>query len=321
MLGSKSNIICLLNILIEYSDEKHILSMREIISKMNIIYDIKIDRRTVYRLIEVLNLLDYDISTYEENGKGYYIRSRLFETSEVRFLIDRIYSTGFLTPKQSNEMVRKLETTLSVYDRKRYKTIKYINDNKKSNNKELFWTIEQLDNAIEEKKKIKFNYYEYDINKQMTLRREEKYLVNPYQMVFANEKYYLVCNYDKYHEISHYRIDMIKNVEILEDNIKPLPKDFDLNEYSKSLVYMFDGKSEYVEIICDTCILSDVIECFGNNGRIESLSKDSFVLKLNTPPLGIKYWALQYLQYCEVTKPEWLREEIKKSIKNNRYGE
>lgn len=321
MSGSKSNIVCLIHILQEYSDEKNILTMREIISKMKTIYDITINRRTVYSLIETLNLLDYDICTYEENGKGYYIRSRLFEVSEIRFLIDRVYSTKFLTPKQSNEIVTKLESTLSVHDRKKYKNMKYIRSGEKSNNKELFWTIEQLNNAIEEKKKVRFHYCDYDINKQMVLRREEKYLVNPYQMVFANEKYYLVCNYDKYEQISHYRIDMIKDVEILEDNVKPLPKGFDLNEYANSFVYMFDGKSEDVEIICDTCILNDVVDLFGNSARISIIDKEKIVVKLNVPPRGLKFWALQYLPYCEVIKPEWLREEIKESIKNNKYGD
>lgn len=321
MSGSKSNIVCLLHILQEYSDEKNILTMREIISKMKTIYDITINRRTVYSLIETLNLLDYDICTYEENGKGYYIRSRLFEVSEIRFLIDRVYSTKFLTPKQSNEIVTKLESTLSVHDRKKYKNMKYIRSGEKSNNKELFWTIEQLNNAIEEKKKVRFHYCDYDINKQMVLRREEKYLVNPYQMVFANEKYYLVCNYDKYEQISHYRIDMIKDVEILEDNVKPLPKGFDLNEYANSFVYMFDGKSEDVEIICDTCILNDVVDRFGDSARISIIDKEKIVVKLNVPPRGLKFWALQYLPYCEVIKPEWLREEIKESIKNNKYGD
>jgi hypothetical protein len=92
MPGNKTNILCILRILQEYSDEDHILPMRGIIAKMKAIYDVSIDRRTVYGMVEALNLLDFDISTYEENGVGYYLRTRIFEPSEVRLLTDRIYS-------------------------------------------------------------------------------------------------------------------------------------------------------------------------------------------------------------------------------------
>ena len=47
MLTEKANAICLLEVLKEYSDAEHILPMREIIAKMQSLYGIKIDRRTV----------------------------------------------------------------------------------------------------------------------------------------------------------------------------------------------------------------------------------------------------------------------------------
>ena len=48
MLTEKANAICLLEVLKEYSDAEHIFAMREIIAKMQSLYGIKIDRRTVY---------------------------------------------------------------------------------------------------------------------------------------------------------------------------------------------------------------------------------------------------------------------------------
>ena len=83
MLTEKANAICLLEVLKEYSDAEHILPMREIIAKMQSLYGIKIDRRTVYGAIALLIELGYDISLYEDNGVGYYLRSRELEQSEV----------------------------------------------------------------------------------------------------------------------------------------------------------------------------------------------------------------------------------------------
>ncbi|MDR2355376.1 MAG: WYL domain-containing protein [Clostridiales Family XIII bacterium] len=320
MLSNKTNIICILHILQEYSDEAHILPMRDIIAKMRAIYGISIDRRTVYSMIEALNLLNYDISTYEENGVGYYLRARVFEPSEVRLLTDRIYSMGFISQRQTNALLEKLQSTQSIHARRKYKHLKAA-QTRKSTNAELFWIIEQLDEAIEKNRKVAFDYYNYTVNKKLVLRRAEKYLVNPYRMVCANEKYYLVCNYDKYENISHYRIDMIKNLEIAELPRKPLPANFNLNDYSNALVYMFDGTCEDVEIVCDNLMAGEVIDRFGSDVRMTPIDEDRFKLQIHAPPHGLKFWALQYLPYCEIVAPAWLREEIKESIRTNRYGD
>ena len=92
MLTEKANAICLLEVLKEYSDAEHILPMREIIAKMQSLYGIKIDRRTVYGAVALLIELGYDISLYEDNGVGYYLRSRELEQSEVLLLTDAVYA-------------------------------------------------------------------------------------------------------------------------------------------------------------------------------------------------------------------------------------
>ena len=87
MLTEKANAICLLEVLKEYSDAEHILPMREIIAKMQSLYGMKLDRRTVYSAVFLLIELGYDISVYEDNGIGYYLRSRDLEQSEVLLLM------------------------------------------------------------------------------------------------------------------------------------------------------------------------------------------------------------------------------------------
>jgi hypothetical protein len=79
VITDRANAICLLEILREYSDERHILTMKDLISKLNAIYGLKPDRRTVYSAVALLIDLGYDISIYEDNGTGYYLRSRELE--------------------------------------------------------------------------------------------------------------------------------------------------------------------------------------------------------------------------------------------------
>lgn len=62
MPSSKANIICLLQILWEYSDAENILSMKDIKLKMKLLYDREIDRRTVYDCLSELNQLGYEVT-------------------------------------------------------------------------------------------------------------------------------------------------------------------------------------------------------------------------------------------------------------------
>ena len=108
MLSEKAYALCLLEILQEHSDAEHILPMREIIAKMQVIYGIRPDRRTIYAAAALLIGLGYDLSVYEENGVGYYLRSRPLEQSEVLLLTDAVYAFPFISARQTEQLVKKL---------------------------------------------------------------------------------------------------------------------------------------------------------------------------------------------------------------------
>ena len=108
MLSEKAYALCLLEILQEHSDAEHILPMREIIAKMQVIYGIRPDRRTIYAAAALLIGLGYDLSVYEENGVGYYLRSRPLEQSEVLLLTDAVYAFPFISTRQTEQLVKKL---------------------------------------------------------------------------------------------------------------------------------------------------------------------------------------------------------------------
>ena len=59
-----------------------------------------------------------------------------------------------------------------------------MDDGVKVDNKQLFYTIEVLNEAIEKGLKVEFQYNVYDINKKLKPKKDGKiYKVNPYYMV------------------------------------------------------------------------------------------------------------------------------------------
>ena len=122
---------------------------------------------------------------------------------------------------------------------------------------QLFYTIEVLDEAISKGRQVSFTYNSYGTDKKLHPRRDSagnvrEYIVNPYQIAAANGRYYLICNYDKYDNVAHYRLDRITNIKLLPipakpmEQVKGLEHGFDLPRHMAEHVYLFPGESGVV---------------------------------------------------------------------------
>lgn len=65
-------------------------------------------------------------------------------------------------------------------------------------NPQLFYTIEIIDEAIAAGRQVAFIYNAYGTDKRLHPKRDQEYIVNPYQIAATNGRYYLIGNYDKY---------------------------------------------------------------------------------------------------------------------------
>lgn len=319
MLTNRANAICLLHILSEYSDSEHILSMRDIIELFHSEFGMIIDRRTVYCAIDTLEKLNYDICGFDETRKGYYLRGRILETAEVRLLMDAVYSMHSIPPKQTADLIEKLQHILSVHERVNYKHLAVVRPERKTENRSVFYNIELLDEAITKRRKVSFIYMCYGFDKKLHPRRSERYKVSPYGMVCDNQNYYLVCIKSGKESISYYRIDFINKIEILDEPLDVPPSKVDLST-TKKVVYAFAGKPEEIILRCDGEIIGGFIDRFGTDPKITPLKDGRFEARLTAVPQGVLYWTLQYMLHVEIVSPKAMREEAINIIKSNRYG-
>jgi predicted DNA-binding transcriptional regulator YafY len=290
--------------------------MKEVIAKMKAVYDMDIDRRTVYGAVDVLNCLGYDISTYNENKRGYYLREREFEQSEIQMLTDAVYSFPFISEEYTKELINKLQGFNSVYNRKKWQHLSVIREKFKTDNVQIFLNIELLNEAIEKKLRVSFIYLTYSKNMEQVPRRERAYIVNPYSMVYTNEHYYLVCNLIEHENISLYRIDRMRDIEIQSDAVNFA--EADILQMVNKAIYGFTGKQEAVVFAFEKSQLDNVIDRFGTEIYL-SEQEGRYIARVKVSPVGMRFWALQYLPYVEILEPEWLRTEIVDIVKNNRY--
>ncbi len=319
ILPEKANIVCLLKILSEYSDSNHPMTMSQIIGKMETLYGMKPDRRTIISGIDILTRLGYEISTYQENKIGYYLISRDFEPGEIYLLMDAVYSFPFITEKQSFDLIRKLKNQLSIYERKDLNYLNIVRDGRKTLNRQVFYLVEELNRAIEEKLKVKFTYLKYNIEKELVTRRKKKYTVNPYGMVYTNENYYLLCSLAYQENLSLYRLDRMKDLEITNYKIDEIKDDRKPGEEIKGTVHAFLGQPERIKIVCQTQILDHLIDSFGRDIDIRGKEDGKLEANFTAPAEGLVFWGLRYLPYAEIIEPVWVRERIIESIKKNKY--
>ena len=132
------NILYILNVLKKYTDEEHLISIAELQRKIKEIYDVDIDSRTIRRNINLLKeKLNYDISTRQENGKGYYINRNPdtdFEPGEIRAIIDNFSYANYIVPSISKNIIRKCKNMQNIYQNQKLRNYKiYANDTKTDN--------------------------------------------------------------------------------------------------------------------------------------------------------------------------------------------
>lgn len=316
------NVLYILNILKKYSDEDHMLSIAELQRKIKTIYDVEIDSRTIRRNINLLKYkMDYDISTREDNGKGYYINrdpDTDFEPGEIKAIIDNFSYANYIVPSIAKNIIKKCKNIQTVYENEKLKDYEIYANDTKTENAEVIKNIEDISNSIYSKNKIKFEYWKYAITTKLEKKIVSTPVVSPFAIVYNKQQFYLIGIKEGQAEFYNYRIDRIKNIQILDDKITIKKKKWEIQDFAESSTEMFGGKKEEIEAICHIWLLDTIFDTFGRNVTIEKIPNDDehFKLEVDTNPLGFKMWAMRNIDLVEVKRPSLLRSEMQEIIKN-----
>ncbi len=314
------NILYILNVLKKYSDEEHMLSAAEMQRKIKKIYDVEIDTRTIRRNINLLKYkLDYDISTREENGKGYYLNrdpETDFEQGEVRAIIDNLSYANYIVPSVAKQIIKKCKNMQTVYENEKLKDYQIYSVNSKTENAEVIKNIEDISNSIYNNNKIKFEYWKYEITNKLEKKIVSVPTVSPFAIVYNKQEFYFIGIKDGQDKFYHYRLDRMKNVKELNEKITIKKTKTQIKEFAESTVEMFGGPKEEIEAICNRLLLNSIFDVFGKNVTIEKISgdEDSFKLIVDSNPMGFRMWAMRNIDMVEVIKPEKLRNEMKEIV-------
>ncbi len=335
----KQLILNILDILRRYSDENHRLSQKDIADILRKKYGMSVERKDIRR--NLLNLMDcgYEIEYSEsirmvpnprtgEPEESYlwsdFYLVRDFTDGELRLLIDSLLFSKHIPWSQCKELVEKLEGLSNVYFRSRVKHIRTMPDSAPVN-KQLFYTIETLDEAISRGRQVAFHYTACGTDKKPHPRLNEdgsvkEYVVSPYQMAAANGRYYLIACTEPHDNVSHYRLDRITDIHLLDTPAKParevkgLENGIDLPRHMAEHLYMFAGESTPVTFRAKKYILNDVIDWFGTDVSFSNEVEDEVTVRVTVNLQAMRRWAVQYGPHVRVLSPDSLAAEVKRDL-------
>lgn len=316
--SSKQKLLSLINIFEKLTDENNIISTSEIVDELAK-RGIMAERKSIYSDIALLVENGYDIIKVKSPKSGYFLASRNFQLPEVKLIIDAIQSADFITPKKTQELIEKIGSLVSEDQFEMLKSQLSISNRVKTMNEEIFYTIDVLNRAIEEKKQVSFSYVRHKIEagKKIVMASRE-FVVNPYALVWSNDHYYLICNNPKYDNLMHTRLDRMRKVKIVDIPVRSFEEvseyrgEFDVADYSNKMFNMFSGKICEIEIVCKNDMLEDIVDRFGENATIRNEDSSRFYLRAEVAiSEGLISWLMQYRNSVYVRKPEELRQHLK----------
>lgn len=280
----KQKLLYLQKILLQKTDERHGLTINEIIAELNR-YGISSERKSLYDDLKILEQFGLDVCRIKTNTTRYYVGSRDFEIPELKLLVDSIQSSRFITPKKSLSLIKKLEGLLSEHDGRQLQREVFVSNRIKAGNEKIYYNVDDLHNAINSDVQVTFKYFCWEVNFGSTEKivwKERKngavYRVSPWALVWDDENYYLVAFDESADMIKHYRVDKMDGIALCDEKRKgkEVYEKLNIARYTNSVFSMFGGTETEVTLLVDNSLVGVIADRFGSDVFISKESETSF---------------------------------------------
>ena len=272
----------IMNYLLQNTDEDHPVTVNQIISYLDS-QGISAERKSIYSDIEALQYFGLDI-VQSGSGRscGYYIAHRTFELPELKLLVDSVQSSKFITHKKTAALIKKIETLASIHEAQLLNRQVFVKNRIKTMNESIYYNVDEIHNGISKNKKIRFLYFEYNVQKERQYRRNGAYyVVSPFALTWDDENYYMVAYDSDAAMIKHYRVDKMEKISILEEDRDGLEayQALDMAIYARKTFGMFTGKEEHVVLRFESHLVGAVLDRLGRDVFIVPDGPDHFTVR------------------------------------------
>jgi predicted DNA-binding transcriptional regulator YafY len=308
--NQKLKTLYILDILTQYTDAEHGVTMPEIIKKLEDL-GVSAERKSIYN--DIFLLREYygaDIETVRTGGgTEYRLMSRTFELPELKLLVDAVEASKFITRKKSDQLVSKLRTLAGKHASELLKGQVVVADRIKTMNESIYYNVDAVNEAIHTGKQLAFLYFEWLPDGSKRLRRDgAEYVVNPCTLCWDDENYYLIAVEDGI--LKHYRVDKMQSIRILD---KPVVRseaydNFDAASYSKTVFGMYGGIEQMLTLRCTQSLVGAVFDRFGHLPLRKNEDGFEFTVKLRVSPQFFG-WLSGFAGDISIVSPQSVKDE------------
>lgn len=323
----KSRPLYIANFIRAKSDEDHWVSQKQIMDYLYEEFGIMPDRKTIKRDIAMLrDEMGMDIE--EQPYYGYRLCSREFELDDLKILAECVYAAKFISEERTKDLIDVLCDFCSENQAKKMKREVYMCDRVKTTQNKTLHTINTIREAMEIQhypslyhhgRKISFHYTTYsvtDVHKVIDRHDGKIYTVSPYALVINNGDYYMIAFDDETEKIRHYRVDRMRDVQILEEgrDYRGRAVTVHMKSYVRRTFSMFSGELQKVEMRFENSLLDAVIDKFGVGfgAEYQQDGDDHFVVTMEVEVSDQFFaWMCGFRNKAEIIAPEKIKSSMK----------
>ncbi|MCI7530417.1 MAG: YafY family transcriptional regulator [Christensenellaceae bacterium] len=177
-------------------------------------------------------------------------------------------------------------------------------------NKEIVDRYNALEKCILRQFKIKLQYL--SLKNEMTDR-----IFHPYRLFMYNNAWYVIGFDEKSGEIRYFKLNRINSFEIRSEQKFRRLLTYNESDYFDEYGMKQNGEWYPIKLqLFDQYAMLVKERVYGKNQTVEALEDGSSILTCEMQNKeNIKVFVLGFGEHCKVLEPEWLREEIKKTIR------
>ena len=296
--------------------------MPEILSALEA-YGVTADRKSIYNDLRDLEVLGIEVEGEPVGGRyHYHVLNRPFELPELKLLVDAIQSSKFITERKTNALIKKLERLVSQYDAVKLQRQVYVSGRIKTMNESIYYTVDAIHNAISENRKIRFQYYQWNVKKEMELRHGGAfYHISPWGLSWDDENYYLVGYDSEADTLKHYRVDKMLHIQMSDEKREGQEHFERLNmaDYAKKSFGMFGGKEQKVKLLVKNELAGVMIDRFGKDIMMIPKDEKHFTVnvdvRVSNQFLG---WVFSLGNGVKIISPDEVVEQMKREVERLR---
>lgn len=263
-----------------------------------------------------------------------------FSFDELDTIINALYFSKTVNEEERDRLIYKLAKLSSKRYQKKWfsennnrpvikNIFQGIVNNNDASRTELKKNIALIQSAIDEKVKIQFIMNVYNAERELVPSKIDNSgktiwsKVTPYHILIYNDKYYMLANCKPYSNVSVWRIDLMSDVKLLEEEgrpkreIKGMSDTWNGQEYMEKHLHMSYDAPTNVRLKVSNEYYTMMVDWFGNNFvKRREFDEKYDVVTVTCSEQAMINWAMQYSDVVEVLGPPSVQNAIEARCKD-----